>query len=149
MCIRDRAWDGELTQLAAMAMRAKLDLLSPLAFEAQVPDSFVQPQLAHDPVAHPSHYTAGEIECIDAIRAALGPEQFKGYLRGNIIKYLWRGPLKNGAEDYEKAQWYLARLIEEERGEEQETTVEYAVGRLDGADVVLLPEPHEMNGVRQ
>lgn len=63
-----------------------------------------------DFVNNPSHYTQGEIECIDAIRAALSPEEFRGFLRGNVIKYLWRAPLKHGREDYQKAQWYLNRL---------------------------------------
>lgn len=35
----------------------------------------------------PSHYTSGEIECIDAIQAQMTPEQFAGYLRGNCVKY--------------------------------------------------------------
>jgi len=66
-----------------------------------------------DMVNHPPHYTQGGIECIDAIRAALGDDGFRAYCRGAAIKYLWRGPLK-GAEtqDYEKARWYLDRLIE-------------------------------------
>ena len=59
---------------------------------------------------NPSHY-AGKIECIDAIESALSPEEFKGFLRGNIIKYNWRCMQKNGAEDLKKSQWYLDRLI--------------------------------------
>lgn len=60
----------------------------------------------------PPHYRTGSVECIEAIEAALGPEGFKAYLRGQIIKYTWRGPHK-GAEgqDYEKAEFYLKRLI--------------------------------------
>ena len=65
-----------------------------------------------DTVNHPEHYTNGEIECIDAIRAALTAEQYAGYLRGNIIKYLWRYDRKGGAEDLRKARTYLEWLIE-------------------------------------
>lgn len=66
----------------------------------------------NDPVNHPSHYTNGSVECIDAIKSALTPEEFHGYLRGNIIKYLWRCELKNDtAEDLKKARWYLDKLI--------------------------------------
>lgn len=65
-----------------------------------------------DPVNHPAHYTAGGIECIDAIQAAVGPEQFKGYLRGNVLKYLWRYEHKGGVESLRKAQWYLDRLVQ-------------------------------------
>jgi len=71
-------------------------------------------QLDVDMVNSPPHYTAGDIECIDAIRAALGPEGFKAFCRGNAIKYNWRSSLKNGVEDIEKARWYMDKLIETE-----------------------------------
>ena len=64
-----------------------------------------------DPVNHPHHYTAGSIECIDAIQAALTPEQFIGYCRGNAIKYIWRTDRKGGIQDLQKAIWYLNRAI--------------------------------------
>lgn len=67
----------------------------------------------NDAVDHPAHYTGGEIECIDAIRAALGGEAFSGFLAGNVLKYVWRYRCKNGVEDLRKAQWYLNRLISE------------------------------------
>lgn len=67
-----------------------------------------------DPVERPSHYVNGEIECIDAIQAATTQEEFEGFLRGNVLKYLWRCNLKsNKTEDLNKARWYLNRLIEE------------------------------------
>lgn len=67
-----------------------------------------------DMVNHPSHYTQGGIECIDAIESAVGKLQgFEGYLTGNILKYLWRWKSKNGLEDLRKAQWYLDMLIRE------------------------------------
>ena len=66
-----------------------------------------------DNVNHPSHYTSGDIECIDAIRAALGPERFIGYLWGNAIKYLWRWPRKGQREDLEKCAWYITRIKDE------------------------------------
>lgn len=61
---------------------------------------------------NPSHYQS-EIECIDAIKASMTKEQFKGYLKGNVQKYIWRYEKKNGVEDLKKAQWYLDRLIKE------------------------------------
>ena len=67
----------------------------------------------NDPVNHPTHYTQGGIECIEALKAALGFEGFKSYCRGNIIKYLWRTEHKNKVQDLKKARWYLDRLIEE------------------------------------
>ncbi|ECV1080091.1 DUF3310 domain-containing protein [Salmonella enterica subsp. enterica serovar Cerro] len=65
-----------------------------------------------DVVNHPSHYTQGDIECIDAIKASLGEEQYEGYLRGACIKYLWRYKMKSGVESLKKSEWYLKRLIE-------------------------------------
>lgn len=65
-----------------------------------------------DAVNHPSHYTAGKVECIDALEAATtGLDGFEGYCTGNIIKYLWRWKHKNGLQDLEKAKCYLERLI--------------------------------------
>jgi hypothetical protein len=72
----------------------------------------VEQQPTSDPV-NPSHYKQGSIECIEAIKAALGVG-FIAYLWGNILKYLWRWPKKNGIEDLKKARWYLDRLIQEE-----------------------------------
>ena len=63
--------------------------------------------LKHDPVNHPNHYTSGSIECIEAIEAALTAEEFRGYLKGNAIKYVWRESKKGGDEDLKKAIWYL------------------------------------------
>ena len=68
----------------------------------------------YDVVTKPKHYNKENcIECIDAIRAALG-SGFKEYLQGNILKYIWRHKYKNGVEDLKKARWYLDRLIEAE-----------------------------------
>ena len=68
----------------------------------------------HDPIEAPVHYRAGDIECIDAIRSALGPEGFIAYCRGNAIKYLWRAGLKgDAAECLGKARWYAARAEQE------------------------------------
>lgn len=64
-----------------------------------------------DTVEHPGHYTRGGIECWDAISAALGPDGFCDYCRGNVIKYLWRCRDKGGVEDLRKARQYLDRMI--------------------------------------
>ena len=65
-----------------------------------------------DNVNSPSHYTNdGGIECIEGIEAQLTPEEYKGYLRGNCAKYLWRWRDKGGIEDLRKCKWYLDRLI--------------------------------------
>jgi len=65
------------------------------------------------------HYRQGEIECIDAIRAALTDEEWRGYCKGNIIKYTWREKHKGGdaslvkAEDY--LRWAMAGKAEDKR----------------------------------
>lgn len=65
-------------------------------------------------VNHPSHYTQGGIECIEAIKAAtVGLEGIEAVCTGNAIKYIWRWKQKNGIEDLKKAIWYINKLIEE------------------------------------
>ena len=69
--------------------------------------------MTHDPVNHPQHYTAGPVECIEAIRAALGDEGFVAYCRGAAIKYAWRAGRKSlHAEDLRKGAWYLVKAAE-------------------------------------
>lgn len=72
------------------------------------------PTTEPDMVNHPPHYQSDNgIECIDAIRAALGREGFIAYCRGNAIKYLWRDKVNN-VEDRSKAIWYINRANAEE-----------------------------------
>lgn len=67
-----------------------------------------------DNVNHPNHYTQGNIECIDALKAAtVGKTGIEAVCVANVIKYLWRYEEKNGVEDVQKARWYLDRLIKE------------------------------------
>ena len=73
---------------------------------------------AGDSINHPSHYTQGKIECIDAIE-----ESTKGLIGisavcvANVIKYIWRYKFKNGIEDLKKARWYLDKLISHEESQ--------------------------------
>lgn len=67
-----------------------------------------------DSVNHPEHYTQGDIECIDAIKAATtGLTGIEAYSTGAAMKYIWRWKWKNGAEDIKKAIWYLERILKE------------------------------------
>lgn len=69
-------------------------------------------------VDHPSHYTQGGVECIDAIKAAtVNLTGIKSVCTGNALKYIWRWHEKNGTEDIRKAIWYLNRLISEVNNE--------------------------------
>lgn len=66
-----------------------------------------------DPVNRPTHYTTGQHEVIDILEDKLTRDEFKGFLKGNILKYIFRSDKKeNEIEDLKKAQWYLNRLIE-------------------------------------
>ena len=74
---------------------------------------FVKPPES-DPVNSPAHYTVGNIETIDYIQAKLTPEEFKGYLKGNVLKYASRAGHKgNAMEDAGKLAWYANRLAEQ------------------------------------
>lgn len=76
--------------------------------------ALVDEELSDDPVESPVHYNTGSVECIEAIKASMSDTEFKGYLKGNAMKYLWRYDYKGKpVEDLKKAQWYLARLTEE------------------------------------
>lgn len=65
------------------------------------------------------HYRQGDIECIDAIRAALTDDEWRGYCKGNVLKYVWREKHKGGdlslikAEDY--LRWAMAGKAEGKR----------------------------------
>jgi hypothetical protein len=64
-----------------------------------------------DMVGAPKHYNSGNIECIDAIEESMSSHAFKGYLKGNCMKYLWRYEYKGKqVEDLQKAGWYLRKL---------------------------------------
>lgn len=67
--------------------------------------------LTFDSVNRPKHYAAGGIECIDAIRAQLSPEEWRGFLRGQIAKYNWRMTKKGAeSEDAKKLAFYASLL---------------------------------------
>lgn len=66
-----------------------------------------------DMVNQPPHYADRKFETIDVLKDSMTPEEFRGFLKGNALKYLSREGRKPGAEeDLGKAQWYLDRLKE-------------------------------------
>lgn len=69
-----------------------------------------------DKVNKPNHYRMNikgvQIEVMDIIEAILTPEEFRGYKKGNVLKYILREKLKNGLEDLKKCENYLKRLIQ-------------------------------------
>ena len=67
----------------------------------------------NDPVNQPPHYTRGEIEYIQAMRSMLTAEEFKGFCKGNAVKYICREDLKgSNISDLKKAVVYLNWAIE-------------------------------------
>lgn len=74
-------------------------------------------------VDHPKHYTNGKYECIDIIEdITKGLTGLEAVCTANVIKYMWRWKLKNGAEDLKKARWYLNKLIDNTEIKEIEET---------------------------
>ena len=68
-------------------------------------------EAVEDVVNNPDHYNTGNIECIEAIEESMSSVAFKGYLKGNCMKYLWRYDYKGKqVEDLQKAGWYLNKL---------------------------------------
>jgi len=62
----------------------------------------------------PQHYLHGKKETIDVINDCMTGDEFHGYLKGNILKYVSRYKFKGEPlEDLQKASWYLNRLIKE------------------------------------
>jgi hypothetical protein len=82
-----------------------------IAYRLAEPAADVPPVPPHDMVNHPPHYTAGGIECIEAIRAALTPDEFRGHCKANAMKYIWRERYKGGDESIRKAIWYLQEML--------------------------------------
>ena len=65
-------------------------------------------------VNNPSHYNQNGKETIELIKESLTEEEFSGYLRGNVLKYVCRYKHKGmPLKDLMKAKWYINRLIEE------------------------------------
>jgi hypothetical protein len=76
-------------------------------------EDIIARQDEEDMVGAPKHYNTGNIECIDAIEESMSSVAFKGYLKGNCMKYLWRYDYKGKqVEDLQKAGWYLNKLTE-------------------------------------
>ena len=70
------------------------------------------PKLDVDMVNSPPHYKQGEVECIDGIKSALTEDEWRGYCKGNALKYIWRERHKGQGESLAKAQWYLNKMKE-------------------------------------
>lgn len=74
-------------------------------------------------VNHPDRYGGDTTyECVKVLEAWMPLEQYKGFLRGNAIKYLCRvGKKDETVQELKKAQWYLNKLIEKEIKENEKS----------------------------
>lgn len=82
--------------------------------EAMIDDLMIEAHevgIEPDMVNHPPHYTNGDIQCIDAMRAQTTPEEFRGHCKMNAVKYIWRERAKGGDQSLEKAIWYLREAL--------------------------------------
>jgi len=76
-------------------------------------------EIHNDDVKHPQHYTRTgvDIECWDLYELALTDDEFRGAMKNNIIKYLYRaGHKDNIVKDLKKLKAYVNRWIEFEKG---------------------------------
>lgn len=99
--------DQECTKCAI-----KYSKIKPYIYKNGIPDTVEFKMLVHDEINSPAHYKKGGIETLDFIKAKLSSEEFQGFLKANIIKYVSRASLKGGVKDYKKAQFYLNKLVE-------------------------------------
>ena len=68
--------------------------------------------MEHKDVKNQEHYTAQTVQPIEYMEITMTPEQFEGYLLGNVIKYISRYRHKNGVEDLRKAKVYIGWLVD-------------------------------------
>lgn len=101
-----------LLQKAKANSRPKARMQSQIDFLGTVPRvGEVLAMLPTDMVNSPPHYKVGGIETIDYIQAKLTPEEFRGYLKGNVLKYTSRAEYKGDAgKDLDKMVWYALKL---------------------------------------
>lgn len=118
ICPTCRYWDSKYddTECSGCKNHMRRDALeydtAPIKWTPLVDMDVVEEDPVNDPVNHPEHYTSGGIECIDAIKASMTPIEYAGFLKGQILKYVWRYRLKGKpVQDLKKANFYLDRLI--------------------------------------
>lgn len=100
--LQGRVNDANLQQIMSNAERIRRETWCAVSGEA------------FDTVQRPAHYNQSDIQCIDAIAAAVkGKSGMEAVCVGHVIRYLWRYEIKDGLESIKKAQWYLNRLISE------------------------------------
>ena len=93
--------DKELEEKAQQRVQETKDIL----------EAITKPAAAPDAVNSPEHYNMLDVEAINLIEMSMTKEEFLGYLKGNVLKYIIRYKHKGKAgEDLDKGKWYLDRL---------------------------------------
>ena len=90
--------------------------------EERLAKEYLQQMKEENDVNSPSHYNQNTVETINLIRDSMEPQEFRGYLKGNIFKYVSRCRYKdkeNPLKDLLKAEWYLSKLIEDMKNDGQ------------------------------
>lgn len=117
-----KRWHAERAAAVEAATRGYLAPASaPAPKPEPKPEADPAGRAAHEPGTAPAasyqvggdHYVSMAIQPWDAMRAWGTPEEFRGFLRFNALKYVARCTAKGGLEDVRKARHYLDRLIEE------------------------------------
>ena len=103
--------DATPAQWDALRKKAPAIEKQKTGLEAWMQAAHEEAEEIRDSVNKPTHYNTGNIECIEAIEESMSSVAFKGYLKGNCMKYLWRYDYKGKqVEDLQKAGWYLNKL---------------------------------------
>ena len=109
----ENTWRLSEAEVEALLPGLKSDDLKSTTSEWQ---SSVTPneKRSSDPV-NPNHYKKGDIECIDAIKSMLTPDEWRGFLKGTSVAYLWRLGHKDAVEqDAKKTLWYVSWLANQD-----------------------------------
>ena len=93
--------DKELEEKAQQRVQETKDIL----------EAITKPAAESDAVNSPEHYNMLDIEAINLIEMSMTKDEFLGYLKGNVLKYIIRYKHKGKAgEDLDKGKWYLEKL---------------------------------------
>lgn len=94
---------GEAVMLSLASDQEQITL-EPETNTEELPDDF-------DPVDKPEGYNQGDVECVDALIAALSEEEFRGACKAQALQYVWRERLKGGDQDLKKSIWWLRMAV--------------------------------------
>jgi hypothetical protein len=69
-----------------------------------------------------AHYKDMPIQPWAVMEAVMTPDEFRGFLKGNIIKYSMRAGRKDGSDDAGKAMHYIYKLREFNDAQEKQVS---------------------------